>query len=1145
MRRMTAGSGYKYLLKSVAAGDSDRVLSTPLTRYYADVGTPPGRWLGSGLAEFGDGQITKGSAVSEEQLALLVGMGRDPVTGVQLGRAYPMYESPESDARGRQAVAGYDLTFSVPKSVSVLWGVADADLQKRIVAAHHAAVTDVLGYFEREVAMTRVGFADQDGAVAQVGVVGVAAAAFDHFDSRSNDPQLHTHVVIANKVRAGMDGRWRSLDGRPVFAARTGLSAHYDALLVDRLSRDLGLEWELRQRGSDRNPRWELAGVPDELIGEFSGRTKQIEARKDELIAEYAARHGRHPSARTIVEIRARATLATRPPKQVRSLADLTAEWHLRAASLLGRDPTPWTATLVDRGCETLRADRLPGPAIDELSRQVVAAVSERRSTWSHWNLMAEASTQTTGLMLATTEDRVVVVEAIVEAAERRSLTLTPPELASSPPTFQRPDGTSVFRPRHGERYSSRSVLDSEARLLARAVGSSGPAVPTQVVERELQRQPHLSKEQREAVHSISRSARQVDLLVGPAGAGKTTTMCALRSAWMADRGRGSVVGLAPSAAAAQALSAELGVPCENTAKWLYEHGHGRASLRRGQLVILDEATLASTTTLDRITGIAAETGAKVLLVGDPFQLQSVDAGGAFALLMGRRADTPQLLELHRFHHEWEKAASLGLRSGDVQVIDTYRRRDRIREGPTETMLDAAFSGWREDQDAGLSSLLITDSTSLARVLNERARAERIIAAHANGPSGPGGGREVELRDGTKASAGDVVITRRNDRALVTNSGEWIRNGDRWRVARIRPDGSVVLSRIESNPGSVVLPRAYVREHLDLGYAVTTHRAQGLTVDTGHVVVTATTNRENLYVAMTRGREANRAYVAVDEPDDAHSLHDGDSNAHTILAGVLATTGAGLSAHDTIRHEHAAYGTVDRLAAELETIAAEAQRGRFLDLLERSGLTHDQFEAVRQSNALGTLAAALRRAEAHHHDLETLVPRIVRQHPLDDAEDVAAVLEHRIAHASSSPPRGSLDRPRLIAGLIPEPLGPMNADHRRAIDERRDLIEQRIAALTDQAIADDARWLQPMGPPPNDQGDYAAWRSYVTVLAAYRERYGVHSEALLDTRTFTATQRTDLRRARSAARRAARLADARERPPHASAPTVGAEVHIG
>ncbi len=227
----------------------------------------------------------------ESQLALLIGLGRDPITGDQLGRAYPEYHGAESriaagiaaistevcgeerDAEiarieaeegavtDQRAVAGFDFTFSVPKSVSVLWGVADADVQAMIVEAHHAAVAEVIDYLEREVAATRTGVSNGNGAVAQVGAVGVIAAAFDHWDSRAGDPQLHTHVVISNKVKTVLDGRWRSLDSRPIHAAVTAISAHYDAVLADRLTGTFGLGWESRDRGADRNPQWEIVGV--------------------------------------------------------------------------------------------------------------------------------------------------------------------------------------------------------------------------------------------------------------------------------------------------------------------------------------------------------------------------------------------------------------------------------------------------------------------------------------------------------------------------------------------------------------------------------------------------------------------------------------------------------------------------------------------------------------------------------------------------------------------------------------------------------------------------------------------------------------------------------------------------------------------
>lgn len=137
-----------------------------------------------------------------------------------------------------------------------------------------------------------MGATGPDGAVAHVDVAGVAATAFDHFDCRSRDPQLHTHVVISNKVMTVQDGRWRTLAGRPMHSAVVAISELYNATLADQLTRTLGVEWERRDRGRDRTPAWEIVGVSEELIGEFSTRTRHIEAEKDRLIAEYAARHG-------------------------------------------------------------------------------------------------------------------------------------------------------------------------------------------------------------------------------------------------------------------------------------------------------------------------------------------------------------------------------------------------------------------------------------------------------------------------------------------------------------------------------------------------------------------------------------------------------------------------------------------------------------------------------------------------------------------------------------------------------------------------------------------------------------------------------------------------------------------------------------
>jgi hypothetical protein len=292
-------------------------------------------------------------------------------------------------------------------------------------------------------------------------------------------------------------------------------------------------------------------------------------------------------------------------------------------------------------------------------------------------------------------------------------------------------------------------------------------------------------------------------------------------------------------------------------------------------------------------------------------------------------------------------------------------------------------------------------------------------------------------------------------------------------------------------------------------------------VDTAHVVVTASTTRENLYVSMTRGRESNIAYVALDQPDDSHSTPEADDvTARTVLYGVLQHSGADLSATQTIEAEYELHGGIDRLAAELETIAAEAQHDRFADLLSRSGLTAEQHAAVVESTAFGPLAAALRRAEAYHHDLERLLTRVVGRHGLDDADDIAAVLRYRVDKLAATPPRGCRLRPRLIAGLIPEPLGPMSAEDRQAIDQRKELIEARARALAEEAVASRKRWARQPQPRPVGAGSDAAWLEAVATIAAYRDRYKITSDLPVGGGAKNDAQRADRQRALTSLRAA-------------------------
>ncbi|BAJ73215.1 hypothetical protein MTES_0251 [Microbacterium testaceum StLB037] len=316
-------------------------------------------------------------------------------------------------------------------------------------------------------------------------------------------------------------------------------------------------------------------------------------------------------------------------------------------------------------------------------------------------------------------------------------------------------------------------------------------------------------------------------------------------------------------------------------------------------------------------------------------------------------------------------------------------------------------------------------------------------------------------------------------------------------------------------------------EHLELGYAVTSHRAQGVTVDASHVLAGTSTIRENFYVAMTRGSHANHAYIATDRPDAAHDDIPSSATGRSIIAEILQHTGAQLSAHETIIAEQGNWTGVAQLAAEYETLAAAAQRDRWERLIQASGLTPEEADDAIASPAFGPLTAELRRAEADNHNVQSLLPALVRARAFGDADDIAAVLHHRVARATSRPSGAGRTRntPRLIAGLIPEATGVIDREMADALTERQALIESRAHALLDAALADGQSWTAHLSRPPEHPQTRKAWRRCLLTVAAYRDRYAITGQLPLGSPAQSDTQRIDAGRASAALGRAQKLAD--------------------
>ncbi|MBP2414259.1 conjugative relaxase-like TrwC/TraI family protein [Arthrobacter stackebrandtii] len=1131
--RLSTEAGVSYLLKTTSHAD---VETRDLTSYYTAASNPPRQWLGAGLPGIG---MTPHDTVTDAAAKALFERGEHPTTGTSLGRT-PNQASTVTGANGqsvrRAAVAGFDLTFSVPKSVSVLWALGSDEYKDKVMAAHHAALEATLAWLETSAIHTRAGH----GGVAHVGVHGAIAAAFDHWESRSGDPQLHTHVVIANRAQRVSDGVWTTLDSRTLYKATVAASEHYNGLLYDQLGRDLGTEAEVRTPTSAvHNYSFELSGVDDALIREFSSRSRLIDIEADRLIHDWSETHGREPSNAVKLKLRQQATLSTRTAKNhdVVPLNIRTRQWRDRAQAK-GFDPEAVLAATINRSRTHPIATADTDTAwIESTAGLVKDLVARRRATWNRWNLIAEAERVCLEIRCATPDDRIRLMDAIATSAETQSVALN--EFRYGIPTTTSPDlvlhGRSVFDLDSAHLFTDVSTLANEEAIMNAHTHDAGPHLEHTTVQDALQefrstRGEYLQDEQRRTAETVLASGKRLDAVVGPAGTGKTTTMSAVKALWEDCFGAGTVVGLAPAAASADVLGHELGLATDNVSKWLYEStGPGAAiraeqymetaeryqaacqsprqdtqarkvlerlaqrmsaltatqaqwQFRPNQLVIIDEASMVSTYQLAALLDQATGAGAKLLLVGDPAQLDSIDAGGVLGWL-DRTGCAERLSTVWRFTNEWERSASLKLRTGDINVITEYTAHERVSSGTYDAMVDDAYNCWDADIRTGKTSILIAPDNDTVAMLNERAQADRVGTGAVDAEA------TVDLSDGLHAGSGDTVLARRNDRRLLDETGDFIRNGTLITVfGSPNPDGSIAGIR-QDNGASILLGTRYLAESVELGYATTAHRSQGITVDTGHTLVSeGRLTRELFYVSMTRGKAGNHAYISEPDPRDHHgvdpsSLPDG----REILGGILSTEGAEHTAHEVREEQRNQANSLSRLLAEHDYLAQIAASDDVTHLIN----THSPalVPEMQASPSWGAMVAAWRRTATTN--------RPVAEHalagglePTVGARDVAAVVNSRLqAIQRRFPATSSLT-------MAPVSVPTDREDLRELLDDVQQRITQRLAAVAVHAFANEEPWMGPLRAQTGLQASDEAWKSLVRDIAGFRDRWDIDNPAL-------------------------------------------------
>jgi conjugative relaxase-like TrwC/TraI family protein len=1135
LHAVSAGSGVDYLMSTVAHGDVEESLNgQSLSGYLGEHGDSPGEWLGraAGLLEL-EGEV------SEQDADAIFKLGIDPRTKDPLGRRFPQLptaqeryerllkaEPQSSDARREQlraraekagngsAKSGWEMVFSPTKGFSAAWGLSDDAGRAVLAGIEERAFRTVAALIEDRVAWTRIGA----GGAAQVKAEGVIGAVFIHRSSRAGDPTYHRHFVISAKVpytdpKTGTR-KWLTIDSPPLHAMTVALSERYTAEMERGLA-EIGILTapdRAVEPGGKRAVR-EVVGIKQDVLTEFSRRRVQTEAAYAELLAAFMDREGREPTRAESYKMAQTAALSKRPDKTHRGIEAEREDWRRRARLAGLADPQ---RILKDARAASARIERGELPDRATLPDLVVAELGTRASSWRRSNVEAEATRVlvATGWHLAEGDfDRLVtdVVDTVVGPAH--GVPVDVPEPVPAPGAYRRADGESVFRAVNSARFTSPALLAAErdvvdAALAPAAVRTLTAAqVDAALAAGDTQRGFTPSDQQREVVRAVFAGDRAVAAILGRAGTGKTTIMRLVRE--VAQRHGIAVLGLSTGQVQADQLAAEAGIRAENIARWrtmseTVHEGHPEWTIAPGAIVIVDEASQAGTLDVAALlTQVRAAPGARLLLVGDPLQTGSVAAGGILAELESCDAPTLELTEVKRFRdadgqaREWETRASLALAHGDADAsFDAYDQRGRLHSGSAEAMAEAAYRGYLADIEDGLSSVLVAPDNATAAMLSARVRAARIEAGTVRT------GREAQLADGNTAAIGDVVATRRNDRRIRTRGGRgYVRNGDTWTVQRVGQDGSLLV-RDRISGALAQLPAEYVAAWATLGYAVTQHRAQGLTLDTAHALIRTGMTRNGLYPSMTRGRYANHAYIELTEPVDPETGQSGQPlTPRQVWAAVVERDGTEHTATAQIREARRQAGNLAGIYTRLRYVLADLGTERIEGQAVRE-LGAQLGRQVTTAAAWPALAELLAALESEGGDVAEILRWAVERRDLHGAVDLAAVLHARI---TGHPALAEILARRTVAdaqvagpamlrllGIVPPPAAVTGEKARFARDLAAAALT-RFEQVTQTALAQaDARtgWASRYGREPEDADAAAIRRARLQAAAIYRDITG-------------------------------------------------------
>lgn len=740
--------------------------------------------------------------------------------------------------RQPQVVMAYDITFSAPKSLSIVWATGDEATRRLCEHAFEAGVAKGVAYLEQRALFV----GRQQGRREARNMI---AASYRHSTNRELEPQLHEHVVIANMGTDSL-GSVRALQGKELFANATTAGYLAEAEMQNRCNR-LGIAWTETNRGIAN-----VVGVPDEAIRAMSTRREQILNLTSELGTDSA--HARQKAA-----------LATRASKDTSVDPDVLRQQWTERLEAHGFGPEQLAAAttaepvLAWNDNDTKRLDRHLASSRGVTEQQ---AIFDRRDVIQA--IVDHSGGRLDGEQVERHADRWLHTDAVVPLTE---IDQAEHGLATGATIYTTP---VMIELEHSIADGYQQGHDASAAVVPE------PLIDEAIASWQKTTGHQLGEDQESMVRSICGSGDRFQAVIGPAGSGKTAALEVAARAW--ESAGYEVIGAAVNGTAAEVLQRSTGVPSRTVAGLVTRLDTADSPVISNRTVVLvDEASTLGNRQHARLVHHVTHAGAGMRSIGDPAQHGAVEAGGMWAHLVGQHAD--------RVPHLTENRRQSSREMADVRMANTDYRSGRIAEaiGRLETnqrivtastsgeLLDQLAADWYVDHKTNpdASSRMIAQHHRERRALN--ARAQALLSAD-GALTGPG----VGIGDAT-FHIGDEVIARAPNRQLhPTNDPKaYIRNGTIGTVTSIDDTpGAESLTVNFDGRGPVTVPHDWLTAELRPGiaggltpaYAVTSHAAQGDTYRTGRIIATDTASTEAVYVGLTRGSHDSRIYTVRNEP---------------------------------------------------------------------------------------------------------------------------------------------------------------------------------------------------------------------------------------------------------------------------------------